>query len=356
MMSKRVVLCFDGTWNTPYHKDREYLAPTNVYKFYESILPQTPEGQLQKCYYNAGVGTGPRWYEKIAGFFGFGLSENILQGYRKLIQEYVPGDEIFCLGFSRGAYTARSLIGLIRKAGLLKKEYSQEDLIQQAYELYRQRDLSPDTPQAKEFRRQYAIEKIQIKFLGVWDTVGSLGIPKGLFETIPELSQFVEAFNEGRVGFHDTKLSSTVEHAYHALAIDEHRQPYEVALWSNAEYSPHQKVEQRWFIGAHANVGGGYQDARLSDIALKWMQDKAEEAGLVFKKKITHLAAYHRGELRDSYTEALGGLYPKLFGKRSLRKIDSKEFIQQSIDESVLKRIEDVKEYRPQNVLDSLSN
>jgi len=360
-MSKRIILSFDGTWNTPDHKDKyqndSQLDPTNVYKFHQAILDQDPDGKVQKKYYDTGVGT--QWYDKVSGgYFGFGLFENIRQGYEKLVDWYQAGDEIFLIGFSRGAYTARSLVGLIRNAGLLKPEH--RDKIEQAYKLYCQRDEGPDTEEAKIFRRNYSLSEVRIKFMGVWDTVGALGIPIKLLEKFSSVKNFVEHFNQEHFGFHDTKLSSIVEHAYHALAIDEHRQPYEATLWSNTEYSPHQVVEQRWFIGAHANVGGGYRDTQLSDISLKWMQDRAATVGLAFdeKQRITSTEGYYQGQLRDSYYEfkqsLVGSLISDtLLGERYFRKLKVDKW--QVIDETVRQRLKDNKfGYSPKNLIEVL--
>jgi uncharacterized protein (DUF2235 family) len=186
---KKIVLCFDGTWNTPTDNDHDQDeissdAETNVVKIYRSILgtdrvhlrngspPKKPKVQTIK------------WYEHVrGGAFGFGLSRNIREGYKFLIDNFSPGDDIYLFGFSRGAYTARSLVGLIRNSGLLKpelvtkKDPDDNPILMEGYHLYRNRDESADTPFAKLFRSKYSYEKIAIKFLGVWDTVGALGIP-----------------------------------------------------------------------------------------------------------------------------------------------------------------------------------
>lgn len=203
------------------------------------------------------------------GVFGYGLSENLLQGYEWLAKRYTQGDEIWIFGFSRGAYTARSLVGLIRKCGLLR--IVSPSLLVRAERLYRDKALGPDSDECTAFKKSYSREP-RVHFIGVWDTVGALGVPGTSFSEHVKFS------------WHDTELSSIVNHAYHAVALDEHRAAYDVPLWvtDNGEKKPaNLEVEQRWFIGAHANVGGGYGAADLlADIPLAWMMEKAAKAGL----------------------------------------------------------------------------
>jgi uncharacterized protein (DUF2235 family) len=219
-------LCFDGTW------DSADIAQnvTNVVKLYRSVLGVdttglggdseiTPKMETVK-WYDPGVGT--RWGERVAGgVFGYGLSRNIREGYKFLIDNYQPGDEIYIFGFSRGAYTARSLAGLMRNVGLVKQEFAPEpkaddnEVIVDGYHIYRERDEGPDSLAALEFRAEYCWDEIKIKFIGVWDTVGALGIP------ISALSGLNEAY-----AFHDERLSRLIENAFHAVAIDEQRKEY----------------------------------------------------------------------------------------------------------------------------------
>ncbi|GAM09589.1 hypothetical protein OR1_01869 [Geobacter sp. OR-1] len=171
-----------------------------------------------------------------------------------------------------------------------------------AYQLYRNRDGSSDTDFAKQFRASYAHDGIKIKFLGVWDTVGALGIPFKVFES----------FNAEHYQFHDQELSGIVENAYHAVAIDEHRENYDVTLW-NPRQKVNQQLEQVWFVGAHADVGGGYEvkDHPIADAALAWMQEKAKlgDKGLVINKiQPVNGAKLKKSPPTDSYREFLGGL------------------------------------------------
>ena len=263
---KRIVICFDGTWSKPADEalPADGRVETNVCRFYESIKDKAADGTKQVKWYDEGVGT--QWYDRfIGGSIGAGLELNIVQGYEYLAQQYEAGDEVYVLGFSRGAYTARSLVGMIRNCGLIYPKHLTLR-VGMAYGIYRTRGDNVDSFTAKIFRAAFCRE-IKIKFVGVWDTVGALGIPLTVLKDVN--MKFYE--------FHDTNLSNIVENAYHALAIDEHRQDYMATLW-NPDTAPQQKLEQRWFVGAHCDVGGGYKDRRLSDLTLSWMQQKAQRA------------------------------------------------------------------------------
>jgi uncharacterized protein (DUF2235 family) len=238
-MPHRLIICFDGTWDKPDpNVDPTKRLESNVVRFYESVVNGgLPDGSTQRKWYDTGVGTN--WYDQISGgAFGLGLDQKIQEGYKWLTRNYPdpdPGDyEIFVVGFSRGAYTARSFVGMIRNIGLLLPENVHR--VDEAYAIYRQRDPGPDTGQAVSFRQHYSRE-VKIKFLGVWDTVGALGIPL----------QALQWLNAEEYAFHDTELSGIVANAAHAVAIDEWRVDYQVALWSPV-VKPGQKVEQRWFV------------------------------------------------------------------------------------------------------------
>jgi uncharacterized protein (DUF2235 family) len=216
---KRIVLCFDGTWNKPADENlpAAQQVETNVSRFFKSVFDNGTDGTKQVKWYDEGVGT--RWYDQfIGGAIGTGLELNIVQGYEFLAETYEDGDEVFVLGFSRGAYTARSFVGMLRNCGLIRPEHLGLR-VGIAYGIYRTRDDGADSFAAKLFRSSFCRE-IRIEFLGVWDTVGALGIPLNV----------LEGFNSKFYEFHDTELSSIVENAYHAAAIDEHRQDYDVCL------------------------------------------------------------------------------------------------------------------------------
>jgi uncharacterized protein (DUF2235 family) len=271
-MSKRLVLCCDGTWNTAEQERDGHLCPTNVTKVALGIAGRDEDGVEQRVYYQQGVGTKPG--ERIrGGAFGVGLSRNVQEAYRFLVEHYDPGDEIFLLGFSRGAYTARSTVGLVRNCGVLRREHAGR--LKEAYALYRTRAVRPRDIESQLFRRSYSAEP-RVRFLGVWDTVGSLGIPS--------VGLGLAGLVNRRWEFHDTKLSSIVDAAFQGLAIDERRRPFEPALWDPRPVGDRRRVEQVWFSGDHCDVGGGHRDSALADIALLWMLDRARSCGLAFRE------------------------------------------------------------------------
>jgi uncharacterized protein (DUF2235 family) len=217
---KRIVLCFDGTWNRPDDTaaaDAERVE-TNVSRFFRLVSPLGADGVIQEPWYNAGVGTS-ELNHLTGGLFGAGLDFHIMEGYRYLAQTYNDGDEVYIIGFSRGAYTARSLVGMIRNCGLAWPALATMTT-GIAYGIYRTRDDGPDSAVARAFRSVSA-RPIPIKFLGVWDTVGALGIPLDVASQL----------NMDLYAFHDTTLSSIVENAYQAAALDEHRADYNITLW-----------------------------------------------------------------------------------------------------------------------------
>jgi uncharacterized protein (DUF2235 family) len=290
-MRQRLALFFDGTWD-------RYSQRTNVVRLHEAVVDGMADGRVrQYSRYFPGVGTD--LYNFIGGgFFGIGLDEKIKEGYAELIDHYHEGDEIYLFGFSRGAYTARSLAGLIRKCGLLREFDSAR--LNEAYDIYRRRgpedQRTPDTEEALRFRALYS-RPIRIHFIGVWDTVGSLGIP----------APFVP-FSSSYYRFHNTGLSRIVDRAYHAVAIDERRPDFTPTLWT--EVPREATVEQCWFVGAHGNVGGGVGDGNpLADIALEWLQEKAAAAGLAMRRTLPAATDAHLGRITDTYREFMLGLY-----------------------------------------------
>lgn len=267
---KRIVICCDGTWNRPDQVHNGETCPSNVTKIARCISPADAHGIQQLVFYDRGVGTG-RLDRLLGGMCGFGIKEKILDAYRFLITTYEHDDELFFLGFSRGAYTVRSAFGLIRNSGLLKRGF--EHKIEDAYALYRRRDDAshPDAVESQLFRRSFSWEP-RAKFIGVWDTVGALGIPVGGGPLLRLINQ--------RWSFHDMTLSSWVDNAFQALAIDEHRKPFRPSIWAQSPSARGQVLEQVWFAGSHSNVGGSYPQSGLSDISLLWMVAKACACGL----------------------------------------------------------------------------
>lgn len=336
-MGKNIALFFDGTWNTPgNHQDVDKGQSTNVFRLHEAVAAADAQGKPQVKWYEPGVGT--KWYNRIrGGAFGTGLSEKIQEGYEVLAKAYSDGDQVFIFGFSRGAYSARSLVGMIRNCGLLRPGNLSQ--LKAAYELYRTRDGSADTQNAVFFRNKYSRE-IPIHFLGVWDTVGALGIPVESFEW----------FNKAKYEFHDTELSGIVRNAFQALAIDEHRKLYNATLWDPLE-KPQQTLEQVWFAGAHSNIGGGYQGDLLCDIALGWMAGKAKQCGLALNPNSLPVVPNPPGftTLRDSYAEFLKGAYSRI-EPRHFRALGTTPHGQESVDPTVATFLKDgLLRYRPQN-------
>ena len=341
---KRIISCSDGTWNKPGKKDRGVEVKTNVAKMYECICSTGKSDIAQLKLYDEGVGTGYSWKERlVGGATGRGIDRNIKDIYEFFLLNYEKGDEIYLFGFSRGAYTARSVSGFIRNCGILKKENIH--LVEKAYNLYRDRNdyTLPDSDLMKSFRAAYCVEDITpIHFIGVWDTVGALGIP------LP----WYKIGNINRYKFHDVKLSSYVRHAYHALGVDEKRTLFTPTLWEQSktveEKENHpQKLEQRWFAGVHSNVGGGYMDCHLSNLCLQWIIDKAEGAGLCYTAPpLIKTTDCDKGELRNSYSAMYWFWLPRW------RKVDPTDaHTNQTIDESVWLRYKDSsKRYKPKNL------
>lgn len=267
-MKKKLAVFCDGTWNEP---DKN---PTNVAKLFKATCPEN-NGVPQIAYYIQGVGT--HWYDRaIGGAFGFGISDNIKDGYKFLCSNYEIGDDIYLFGFSRGAYTARSLAGLIHNMGILKREYF--DKINEAYNRYKDKSIewhpNPNKGlKAKSFRDQYTHGGETVTFLGVWDTVGALGAPYGL--SLGYLSDKIFGCR-----FHDIKLSNTIQSASHAVSLDERRWPFRPTLWElQPTHNPNDFIVE-WFPGVHSDVGGGYKQTGLSDLTLKWMMQHADSKGL----------------------------------------------------------------------------
>ena len=274
-MSKRLIVCCDGTWNTPYTTSAGDPCPTNVIRLALSIAETDAEGQRQCVYYHPGVGTG-RWDHLRGGGLGVGLSANVQDAYLFLVDNYEPGDSLYFFGFSRGAFTARSVAGLVRSCGILRGK--NRDRVADAYRLYRDKRDKPSGMTSTLFRSAFSYVP-DIEFVGVWDTVGALGIPP----IGPVFLHPLITWINKRWSFHDTQLSSHVRGGYQALAIDERRLAFRPTLWTKSP-TAQQTVEQVWFTGVHCDVGGGMADSSLSDLALLWLVQKAQRHGVRFKE------------------------------------------------------------------------
>lgn len=257
-MSRNLVLCFDGTNN-------EYAATnTNVVKLY-GMLDRNGADQL--AYYQPGIGTMPppgmwgrfkKWLiTRLDLAIAWLLPEHVTDGYRFLMRYYQEGDRIFIFGFSRGAYTARALAGMLHKVGLLSQ--GNEDLIPFAWDIY---NKARDWQVSEGFKATFC-RKVEIHFLGLWDTVSSLG-----WAWHPKHLEF-------------TANNASVRTVRHAAALDERRAYFVQNLWGHDAETP-TDVRQIWFPGVHCDVGGGYveREAGLSKIALQWMAEQAKAFGL----------------------------------------------------------------------------
>lgn len=333
---KRIILCADGTWNEAERKDDKTgrPQPTNVLKVARAILPRSNTGIDQVVYYHEGVGTEGELDTLTGGAFGSGMSQNVRALYRFLVYNFVPGDELYFFGFSRGAFTVRTLAGFMYKVGLLEKD--DEYYTREIYDLY-----ALSTP-VESAAWQHAFRNIQgersglpIMFIGVWDTVGALGAP-GLLGQV---------FNRNKYKYHDIGLNPTIQHAYHALAIDERRKPFSPSLWTKpAGWTG--TLEQVWFAGVHSNVGGSYSPDGLANEALHWMVEKAEDCGLEFDKPfLQHYEPHHDSVLNDS----MAPLY-RVFGSYE-RPIGHQAADGEMIHQSVLDRMQSPTcHYDPSNV------
>lgn len=262
-MSKRIVYCADGTW-------QDAMSNTNVYRLYKAML-QTSD---QVAYYDDGVGADATGLARLVqGAFGTTLTQKVLDAYTKIAHVYEPGDQIYLFGFSRGAFTARSLGGMIASCGLPSGSFT-DDCVTQVFAAYRD-----PTNRASMLANlsEYSLADATITMVGAWDTVGALGIP-AIFGGI-DVSQF---------GFLDTTLHPDVKNAYQCCAIDEQRAQFPITLWTSAP-APGQTIEQVWFSGCHGDVGGGTlvggpvdNGTRLCDISMGYMLSKAQALGLTF--------------------------------------------------------------------------
>lgn len=344
-MARKIVVCLDGTWNRDEQDAKFAGPPTNVVKLADAIDRSDP---AQRVFHLDGVGT--KWGQKVrGGALGYGLFEQIKQGYGRIVDAYEPGDQLFLFGFSRGAYCARSLAGFIARCGVLRRDKLDEVRAMRlpADELLTTEDndrpLSPPTAIDKAFVmyklaynparaadiadfKARCAHDTDIALVGVWDTVGSLGLPaRGFLEQVEER---VLHLKDKLFGFLDTRLSDRVKAAYHALAIDEFREPFLPTLWDGARVNqPGSDVEQVWFAGAHSNVGGGYRNTGLSDIALAWMMERAKRHGLVFSREAPQ--GDPGDTLNDSLGEFLGGLLRPFI--RTTRVIAPGSWIHESV-------------------------
>lgn len=305
---KRIVICADGTWNLRDQIDQKSgkRRPTNVTKVARAVRARSAQGVDQIVFYHDGLGTAGGLDKITGGAFGAGIENNIRNLYRNILYNFEPNDEIYMFGFSRGAFTVRSLAGFMKLVGLLQKD--DDYYLPEIYDCYEQRK-GPGTPEW-----QHAFHRVKgtlpcppIRFIGVWDTVGALGAPGWIGKFL----------NRNKYAYHDVGLGPHIENAYHALAIDERRRPFKPDLW-NRPADWRGNLEQAWFAGVHSNVGGSYAPDGLANEALHWIVEKAEALGLdVDGNYLRNFTPCFNSYLADSmslkyramipYTRTLGG-------------------------------------------------
>jgi uncharacterized protein (DUF2235 family) len=379
-MPKRIVFCADGTWNGPEqqtgvtpidsaddHGELNGAKVTNVVKLFanlagrvtpdtmtmrdeqEKVVVDAAGGVVQIAKYIHGVGDSNSFLKKaMGGMFGMGVIARIVRGYTFISRNYEPGDEIHIVGFSRGAYTARALAGMIANVGLLNRaEYDPTDK-DEAYRLgvaawCKSKNMSlhgagklTDLANhllnfvggffAQQLKAKQLIPNVPIKSVAVWDTVGSMGIPAYAGDKRYDVFRFV-----------DTKLSDKVQNGFHAMAVDELRMDFPVTAWDSRA-----GIKQVWFVGAHADVGGGYsaRESRLSDIALEWMMRQLAEVGVRLATPLTYKPEpLIAPAIHQPWSKAPFALLP-----RSPRSVASTD----TIHDSVLRRWQADSSYRPQ--------
>ncbi len=338
---KRLCVFMDGTWQRLHQPD-----PTNIAKLAQSVAHSDSKGVEQVVFYNAGVGASsvlnkPR-RPLIAGITGDGLEDNLTDAYTFLSWNYTTGDEIYIFGFSRGAFTARSLCGMIRSAGLLHRPYI--DQVQEAYGHYRSKE-KPDDEGPTAFRKEFSYDPIPIAYVGLFDTVGQLGVPMGWFSGL----------TNRKYKFHNLNLSSRVTAARQACAIDEDRKVFPLTPWTNLDKlndergfkpnDPNAPYQQRWFPGGHGEVGGG-SGSTLSNITLTWVAEGAARAGLAFSAKNCPLAIFSDIQYQDpcaAWTRAndflsLAGRQRRMLKRYTRKEKPTVHDIEMMLSEAALKR------------------
>ncbi len=348
---RRFVVCLDGTWN-------KVESRTNVVRFFECLA----QDEGQKAYYDEGVGV-PRpedpWWWRLrdqlnGGVFGSGLIDNVMKAWRWLAEHFEParGDTVALVGFSRGAYTARVLAGLLVNPGLPVTPFSADPDCKRTARLAR--EVSDYRAREKKGPPPAGCTPIDVAFLGVWDTVGSLGVPKW------NLWPLVSVHS---IRFIDTFLPPRILVARHAVAIDEHREDYAPVLWtpSGATGETGRDVQQVWFAGCHAQIGGGYLEDMLSEIPLAWMCEEAAKTGVRFRGDALDAPSGARIPARlrldgreyltpiiDSWRSFLRGSY-RWLSPRNIRQIQVVG-LNESVHPTVWDKWANDPDYRPPNI------
>jgi uncharacterized protein (DUF2235 family) len=266
---KKIIICSDGTWNRPEEHGKKDQYPTNVLRFARGIAPVDDQGNEQVVFYDWGIGS---YHSGLTGgAFGAGLDKNIMDAYRFIVQNYKSGDRIYLFGFSRGAYTVRSLAGLLNNCHVLKSQEAKK--IEEAFRLYKTSAHAPNGYYSNQWKNDNSIPNSgTVNFIGVWDTVGSLGLPESIFGFIKKKNLF-----------YDPYIGGNIEVARHALALDEKRRDFRATRWKTRT---ERDLKQVWFAGCHSDIGGSEKPDKdgtfLSDIPMMWMKREAEKNGLKF--------------------------------------------------------------------------
>ena len=320
-----IVICADGTWNRPERLGRDEY-PTNVLNLARWVAPRGGiKGKVncveQVVFYDWGVGS---YHDKYrGGGIGYGLEKNIMDCYRFLVHNYNEGDEVYLFGFSRGAYTVRSLCGMINNCSILKSIEGHR--IEEAFSIYKNKKYKPQGQYSRSWRKRYAVaDRVNIHFVGVWDTVGAMGLPFTIFGLI-----------EDKDNFYDREIGKNIVTARHAMALDEFRADFEPTIWVEKSCVD---IKQVWFAGSHCDVGGSYKPDKegrtLSDIPMAWLMKEAQKKGLSFDKKIDDIAYEPLARKNNEYK----GKY-KLLGKLQ-REIPAPDDIKTKVHFSVKERYE----------------
>jgi len=356
-MPKNIVICSDGTGNTAI-KGRG----TNVFKLFEATdlvgHRRHPNLDPQVALYDDGVGTENfRPLKIFAGMTGYGLSRNVKQLYKELVRIYDEGDRIFLFGFSRGAFTVRTLAGFIAMCGILDVKNlttaeALESAVKALYKVYRKSYRTelmklflgpPSASIVKAFRDAHCLAgDVPIQFMGVWDTVDAVGLPFHVSDVINLVFY--------RFKFRDHILSPSVKRACHALSIDDQRHSFHPLLWREGPGDA-ARIEQVWFAGAHSNVGGGYPKQGMSLVALEWMLRKAGESGLRLLDSDTLLYCEHANVDDKLYDPRAGlGIFYR-WKPRDIGEICRDNLVNPTLHLSVLERIaHGTDDYAPGNL------
>lgn len=336
---KRIIICADGTWNIRDQIDQDTgkRRPTNVTKIARAIRPRSHTGVDQVVFYHDGLGTHGPLDKVTGGAFGHGIEDNVRSLYRNIVYNYVPGDELYFFGFSRGAFTVRTLVGFMNFVGLVEKD--DDYFVPEIYSCY-EKSKGLGTPEwQKAFRKiKDARPCPEITFIGVWDTVGALGAP-GV------IGKIASSLNGNKYEYHNVGLHPSIRNAYHAMAIDERRTPFAPALWVRpAGWSGH--LEQAWFAGVHSNIGGGYKPDGLANVALQWVASKAQASGLDLDRAyLNYFEAHFDAVLHDSMSAKY-----RLFGS-FVRPIGQSRADGECVHASAIERLKHApSNYSPKNL------